>query len=85
MNKKAMIDELRQLSTASSKSIPMDSKSSSITTIKIPLVSLKLILATSSKYILVNEFTRKKTNLFILFDDHLRKSISHSTIKKFCT
>ena len=77
INKTAMTDELIQLP----KSVPMDNKSNSITTIKIPLVSLKPILATSPKYILVNEFTKKRNQL-ILFDDHLRKSIAHSTIRK---
>jgi hypothetical protein len=50
----------------------MDENASSITSIKIPLASSQPILATSSKYILVNEFTKRKKQ-FVLFNEHLEK------------
>jgi hypothetical protein len=65
-------DELTKLPTVSSEPETINDNSSSITSIKIPLVSFEPILATSSKYILVNEVTKRKNQL-IFFDDHLQK------------
>jgi hypothetical protein len=64
-----------------SESIPTNENSNSITPIKIPLVSYEPILATSSKYILVNEVTRRKKQ-FILYDEHLQKSNTRCCIKE---
>jgi hypothetical protein len=81
MVKTVINDELPALPTVSSKSTVIDDNSSSITPIKIPLVSFEPILATSSKYILVNEFTKRRNQL-VLFDDYLQKFTTRFLIKK---
>jgi hypothetical protein len=75
------IDELTKLPTTSTELTPIDDNSSSITPIKIPLVSFEPILATSPKYILVNEFTRRRNQL-VLFDEHFQHFITRSYIKE---
>jgi len=74
-------DEPMKLPAISSESTPINDDYSSITSIKIPLVSFEPILATSPNYILVNEFTKRK-NQFVLFNDHLQKFITRSVINK---
>ncbi|CAF1124777.1 unnamed protein product [Rotaria sp. Silwood1] len=80
MDRTVIVDELTKLSTTSSQAMSINDNSSSITPIKIPLVSFEPILATSPKYILVNEFTKRRNQL-ILVDDHLQKFIIRSSIK----
>jgi predicted O-linked N-acetylglucosamine transferase (SPINDLY family) len=74
-------DEPMKLPAISSESTPINDNYSSITSIKIPLVSFEPILATSPNYILANEFTKRK-NQFVLFNDHLQKFITRSVINK---
>ncbi|CAF3670003.1 unnamed protein product [Rotaria sp. Silwood1] len=50
----------------------------SISTIEIPLLSLKPILAVSSNYILVNEYTKKKKQLILIDENCNRSSINYS-------
>ncbi|CAF1009972.1 unnamed protein product [Adineta steineri] len=81
MDKTILIEDLTKLSITSTELTPIDDKPGSITPIKIPLVSFASILATSPKFILVNEFTKRK-NQFILFDEHLQKSSKRSFIQQ---
>jgi hypothetical protein len=74
-----IIDELEKLPIESTHI--EDDDSSSITSIKIPLVSFEPILGTSPDYILVNEFTKRR-NQFVLFDDQLQKFWMRSSIKE---
>ncbi|CAF3742340.1 unnamed protein product [Adineta steineri] len=81
MDKTILIEDLTKLSIIAPELTPIDDKPGSITPIKIPLVSFASILATSPKFILVNEFTKRK-NQFILFDEHLQKSSKRSFIQQ---
>ncbi|CAF0966764.1 unnamed protein product, partial [Rotaria sordida] len=80
MDRTLIIDEITKLSRTSPELMPMNDNSSSITSIKIPLVSFEPILASSPNYILVNEFTKRRNQL-ILIDDHLQKYFIRSSIK----
>ncbi|CAF2474267.1 unnamed protein product [Rotaria sp. Silwood2] len=80
LDKTVIVDELTEISTTATESMSINDNSSSITPIKIPLVSFEPILATSPKYILVNEFTKKRNQL-ILVDDHLQKYTIRSSIR----
>ncbi|CAF1390618.1 unnamed protein product, partial [Rotaria sordida] len=80
IDRTVVIDEIIKLSRTSSQSMSINDNSSSITSIKIPLVSFEPILTSSPNYILVNEFTKKRNQL-ILIDDHLQKYFIRSSIK----